>query len=103
MTAALVLFLAVLALRSRRSAVHPAEGIRASMRCRHRSRPVRRGSVPSVDTALGYLHLLVLAAVLAGAATADEIAVRVGLDVDDVTVLLAELEEAGAIASGDGH
>lgn len=47
--------------------------------------------------ALGNLHLVVLAALFAGATDADEIAVRLGLDADDVARLLAELEEAGAL------
>ena len=41
--------------------------------------------------------LVPLAAVLIGASTADEIAVRLGLEVDEVAVLLAGLEEAGAL------
>ena len=49
---------------------------------------------------IGNLHLLVIAALLVGADTADEIALRVGLDVDDVAVLLLELEDAGAITTG---
>jgi predicted Rossmann fold nucleotide-binding protein DprA/Smf involved in DNA uptake len=50
-----------------------------------------------IDDTLNSLHLVVIAAVFIGADTADEIAVRLGLDVDDVAVLLAELEEAGAL------
>lgn len=87
----------VLALRGRRSADRPPEGIRASLRYRHGSRPVWHGSVPGVDTALGNLHLVVLAAVLIGADTADEIAVRLGLDVDAVAILIAELQQFGAL------
>jgi DNA-binding MarR family transcriptional regulator len=47
--------------------------------------------------ALGNLHLVVLATVLVGVDSAHQIADRLGLDVDDVAVLLAELEEAGAL------
>lgn len=45
------------------------------------------------------LHLVVLAAVYAGASDAAAIGARLGLDVDDVAVLLAELERAGAIVT----
>jgi len=76
-----------LALRSLQSADHPVERIRVSLRRRHRPAPARHGSVATVDDTLGALHLVVLAALLTGA---DD-----GLDVDDVAVLLADLEEAG--------
>lgn len=55
-----------------------------------------------MDNSLGNLHLLVLAALFVGAPDADEIGSRLGLDVDDVAVLLAELERAGAIVT-DGE
>lgn len=47
--------------------------------------------------ALGNLHRLVLAALFVGADEAHGIAALLGLDVDDVALLLAELEEAGAL------
>ena len=50
---------------------------------------------------LGNLHFVVLAVMFNGADTAAEIALRVGLDVDDVAVLLLELQAAGAITTGD--
>jgi hypothetical protein len=43
------------------------------------------------------LHLVVLAALFVGADDAHRIAAMLGLDVDDVAVLLAEFEEAGAL------
>jgi len=43
------------------------------------------------------LRMGVLAALDCGALDADEIAATLGLDVDDMLALLAELEEAGAI------
>lgn len=49
------------------------------------------------DEQLGNLHRLVLAALFLGADEAHGIAALLGLDVDDVAVLLAELEEAGAL------
>lgn len=49
---------------------------------------------------LNSLHLVVLAALFIGADDAHQIAALLGLDVDDVTVLLAELELAGAVVTG---
>lgn len=71
------------------------------MRCRHRSVPARHGSVATVDDTLGALHLVVLAALLVGADDAHAIAARLGLDVDDATVLLAALKRVGAIEIGN--
>ena len=63
--------------------------------------PIGDGSVTAVDDTLNSLHLIVLATLFIGASDAQEIAARLGLDVDDVTVLLAELERAGAIVTGE--
>ena len=68
-----------------------------SLRRRHRAATAGRASVLRMGDALGNLHLVVLATVLMGADSAHQIATRLGLDVDDVAVLLAELEEAGAL------
>jgi hypothetical protein len=50
-----------------------------------------------IDDTLNSLHLVVLAALFVGADDAHRIAAMLGLDVDDVAVLLAEFEEAGAL------
>lgn len=77
--------------------VPPGAASHVSLPCRHRSAPGWRGSVHRMGDALGNLHRLVLAALFLGADNAQEIAARLGLDVDDVALLLAELEEAGAL------
>ena len=50
-----------------------------------------------MDDRLGALHLVVLAAVFAGASGTDEIAARLGVDADDVVILLADLEREGVV------
>ena len=76
---------------------------RALDRCRVTiaPRPPDTIASPTVGDTLNSLHLVVLGALFVGAADADEIGALLGLDVDDVVVLLAELERAGAIVTDD--
>lgn len=70
---------------------------RVSLPRRHRPASACCGNFPQMGDALGNLHLVVLAALFLGADNAHQIAAMLGLDVDAVAVLLAELEEAGAL------
>ena len=64
-------------------------------------RPPGTIASPLMGATLNSLHLVVLGALFVGADDAGEIGARLGLDVDDVAVLLAELERAGAIVTDD--